>query len=72
MKTKPIPFTKLEPEQMILHQQIGQGEYKGVEFELGTVIPSCSPVLWYKGERYLMNINDILQAMLQAIEEGGA
>ena len=69
MKTKALPIEKLEADQMFLHQRVGEGEYKGHEFEFGVALPAHSPMLSYKGERYMLKMNDILLAMLEAAEE---
>lgn len=69
MKTKGLPIKKLKPKDMFLHKTFGKGEYKGVEFECTILMPTHSPMLHYKGERYVLHMKDIIEAMLETVED---
>lgn len=54
---------------LFLSQVVGEGHYGDEAFELDVTLPSMSPLVRVGGKTYLVNIRDIVGAVLEAARE---
>ena len=69
-----IPFKKVTSE-LYFREAVAEGEYNGATFMLDTTVGSKSPLIEIDGELYIVDISDIVKAVLDfhfaQIAQGG-
>jgi len=60
-----IEVKTLDDSAMFLNEEFGKGEFGGEKFDAITAIPSKSLIIKYRGKRYMVEMSDVMRAVLE-------